>query len=84
MSSEPSNLHTNAVTTNLGSDQKVTGDIHGTVVGKAGVLERVSVQQVSGLGRELHSSSSGGALALHQEGVVISDKVPNESLRHIY
>lgn len=70
--------------THLGSDHTSAGDINGTVVGKTGVLERVSVHQVSGLRRELHGASSTGALALHHERVVISDKMPNESLRHIY
>jgi hypothetical protein len=72
-----------AKNTNLGSNGEVGGNINSSVVSKTGVLETVSVHQVSGLGRELNSASSGGSLSLHHEGVVISDQVPNESLGHL-
>lgn len=68
----------------LSSKQKCTGNIHGVVVSKARVFEGVSVEQVSRLGRELNSARSGGSSALHKEGVVISDNVPNKSLGHDY
>jgi hypothetical protein len=67
----------------LGSNGHVGGDVNGSVVGQARVFEAVSIQQVSGLGRELHSAGSARPLPLHHEGVVIPDNVPNERLRHL-
>lgn len=80
---EQANATTIQIKLYLGSNGQVAGDVNGSVVGQAGVFKAVGVHQVSRLLGELHSTRPAGPLALHHEGVVISDKVPNESLRHL-
>lgn len=63
-------------------DLSVGGDIDGFLVGKARVLEVIDRQHVAGFTGELHGATAVGATTLHEEAVVISDQVPNESLGH--
>jgi hypothetical protein len=58
------------------------GDVDGIVVGQARVFEGVDIQQVSGLGGELDAAGAVTSASLHQEGVVVTNQVPNQSFCH--
>ncbi len=57
-------------------------DIDSLRVSEARPLEGVGSHQVAGLLGELHSPDSVLSSSLHDEGVVIADQVPNQSVRH--
>jgi hypothetical protein len=40
------------------------------------------LQDISGLLGELHTTAAGGSVTLHQEGIVVSDQVPNKCVAH--
>lgn len=62
---------------------QIRSDINRAFVRKAAVLGRVDIQQIACFAGECDSAQTAGTLSLHQKGIVVLDKFPNQSRRHL-